>query len=51
MINRLERGDVVRVISRQFLPLSLLVVLDALEDGLDLVLLHLRRGYMQEHLI
>lgn len=51
MINRLETWDVVRVISHQFLPLPLLVVLDSLEDGLDLVVRHLRWGHMQEHLI
>jgi len=51
MISRLKLRDVVRVITHQFLPLPLLVVLDALEYGLDLVMRHLWRGYMQEHLI
>ena len=51
MISRLELRDVLWVITHQFLPLSLLVVLDALEDGLDLVMRHLWRGYMQEHFI
>ena len=51
VINWLELRDVVRVITHQFLPLPLLVVLDALDYGLDLIMWHLWRGYMQEHLI
>ena len=51
VIKWLELRDVVRVITHHFLPLPLLVILDALEYGLDLIMRHLWRGYMQEHFI